>query len=153
MNAGPIKSDESQVDPAYNRANEKAIVLVLAGLLVGSMAMLAWEWIAWRFDLVATVPRSRQQRFLITSHLGLWFTLCGLMIAWLFSMRRYDRPALRLPEHLGVYVGPGTWWRGLLPFSACREVRSSSSRWPLPRSFSSASGRGSVSCPVSPGTA
>src|SRR4051794_79979 len=116
MNAGPIQSDESQVDLAYNRANEKAIVLVLAGLLFGSMAVLAWEWVAWRFDLVATVPRSRQQRFLISSHLGLWFTLCGLMIAWLFSTRRYDRLALRLPEHLGVYVGPGTWWLGMIAF-------------------------------------
>src|SRR4051812_11994008 len=75
---------------------EQATFLLVSGLVVGSLAMLAWEWAAHHRLHLATVPTSRQQRLLIVSQMGIWVTLCASATAVVFATFHHERsPLLR----------------------------------------------------------
>src|SRR4051794_26165979 len=96
----PPRDGNPPLHQGLNKSNERAFSYVLTGLIVGSLAMVAWEWTSRHLLRVATVPTSRQQRLLIISQISLWFGLCATMTAWLFSARWLDRLTLLVPEKL-----------------------------------------------------
>ena len=112
-----------------NPSVEQTFSYVLIGIIVGSLAMVAWAWTSQHLLRVAAVPISRQQRLLIISQISLWGGLCAMITGSLFSASWFDRLVLRVPEKLRVSIGPGFWCLGITLFLT--QVRGTAVLWSM----------------------
>ena len=125
----PLVESHRPLHRDLNTSNEHAFTNILTGLIVGSLAMVAWEWSSQHLLRVSTVPTSRQQRLLIVSQISLWVGLCATMTGWLFSARWFDRLTRLLPETLRGSIGPGLWCLGITLFLT--QVRGTAVLWSM----------------------
>jgi hypothetical protein len=112
-------SDDSPADrnphlpPDRSTSDEPAVSSVVAGLILGSVALIVGEQACGHLLGIATVPTSRQQRLLIVAQVTIWAGLCAAITAWLLTTQWFARRAVLGSERSRVYLGPGLWCLGV----------------------------------------